>query len=112
MRFYRSDSESDTGTLHQLRNYIQRRNVKGKVKGNFSPSEEFLNIVTRVHVIAAALDHFKMPSMDSHRMVYNIIISSTRLWVYIVLLCILCLRNMHFIQQQHKISRKKKWKAT
>ncbi|XP_062520025.1 uncharacterized protein LOC134195039 isoform X2 [Corticium candelabrum] len=44
MRFYRSDSESDTGTLHQLRNYIQRRNVK------------------------AALDHFKMPSMDSHRM--------------------------------------------
>ena len=64
-RFYRTDSEADAGTMYQLRNYIQRRNIKAKVKGNFNASEEFLDVVTRARAISAALEHFQMPSMNT-----------------------------------------------
>ena len=59
---YKTESSNEGGTLVQLRNLIDRRNVsKGKdVKNQVNEVEDFLEIVVECHLIAAAMHHFGM----------------------------------------------------
>lgn len=51
------------GTLFQLHNLINRPNIS-KVKANVDGGEDFMDIITRGHILAAALEHFGMSSVD------------------------------------------------
>ena len=54
-RLYSSSSMVDGGTLYQLRNLIQHRNVANHPKNSFTACEDFLVLVAEAHVVAAAL---------------------------------------------------------
>ncbi|KAL5502833.1 hypothetical protein EMCRGX_G009668 [Ephydatia muelleri] len=52
---YKATSTLDVGTLYQLKILINRRNVSKDVKKDMNACEDFLELVTSSHVIAAAL---------------------------------------------------------
>ena len=52
---YKASSTLDVGTLYQLQILINRRNVTKDVKKDMNACEDFLELVTSSHVIAAAL---------------------------------------------------------
>lgn len=54
----------DRGTLLQLRNLINRRNVSADTSGKFNASVDFFELVLRCHIIAAAMYYFGMRSID------------------------------------------------
>ena len=66
-RLYKQESSRERGTLTQLRNLINRRNVseaKGKdVKNHVNEIEDFLVLIIECHLIADALNHFAMSGM-------------------------------------------------
>ena len=47
----------ERGTLFQLRNLLNRRNISTSVKSNVNAWENFLNVVTKGHIVAAVLHH-------------------------------------------------------
>ena len=57
---YKGGSNNDRGTLVQLRNLINRRNVANDVSGRFIASIDFFELVTKCHIVAAAMDFFGM----------------------------------------------------
>ena len=59
-----SDSAIDKGTLRQLKHLINRTNVPQKPKNNMNAADDFIHLVLIGHVIAAALTHFGMKSLD------------------------------------------------
>ena len=62
-RLYDSESSMDGGTLHQLRNLINRVNVgKKAVKNQASEVEDFLELVINCHLLAAVMHFFGMSS--------------------------------------------------
>lgn len=63
-RFYKVASAREAGTLYQLRNVINRRNVVKKCKCRLSCRWIFIDVVTTAHVIAAALKAFGMSNID------------------------------------------------
>ena len=54
-RLYSSCSGMDTGTLFQLRNLINRRNVITDVSKDRTACEEFMQLATIAHVMSAAI---------------------------------------------------------
>ena len=54
-RLYSSCSGMDTGTLFQLRNVINRRNVITDVSKDLTACEEFMQLATIAHVMSAAI---------------------------------------------------------
>ncbi|XP_071172881.1 uncharacterized protein [Mytilus edulis] len=64
-KFYLTTSCRDAGTLYQLRNLINRRNVVTKVSKDYHADGEFIDLTTEAHVIAAALKHLEMNDMSS-----------------------------------------------
>ena len=54
-RLYSSCSGIDTGTLFQLRNLINRRNVNTDVSKDLTACEEFMQLATIAHVMSAAI---------------------------------------------------------
>ena len=64
-RLYNTSSLMDGGTLYQLRNLVNRRNVVSEPKNNTSACEDFMLTVTESHVLAAAMDHFSMDSLTA-----------------------------------------------
>ncbi|KAL5510576.1 hypothetical protein EMCRGX_G006142 [Ephydatia muelleri] len=54
-RLYSSCSGMDTGTLLQLRNVINRRNVITDVSKDLTACEEFMQLATIAHVVSAAI---------------------------------------------------------
>lgn len=50
--------------MKQLKNLIQRSNVPISPKNNMNAADDFLNIIILAHVIALAMRHFKMQSID------------------------------------------------
>ena len=62
-RLYKCGSSLEGGTLQQLRNLINRRNIgaKSTVVGHVN---DFLNLIIRCHVVAAAMHFFSMGSID------------------------------------------------
>ena len=64
-KLYAQDSFCNKGTLKHLQNIIRRTNVPNKVKDNVSAAQDFYSVVFEAHVVAAALSHFSMSSLDS-----------------------------------------------
>ncbi|KAL5517099.1 hypothetical protein EMCRGX_G002570 [Ephydatia muelleri] len=54
-RLYNSCSGMDAGTLFQLREVINRRNVISDVTKDLTACEEFMELVTTAHVLTAAM---------------------------------------------------------
>ena len=52
------------GSLLQLRNAINRRNVAGKVKGRFNSTIDFMESVVECHITAAGMQFFGMDSLS------------------------------------------------
>lgn len=65
-RLYKGGSNTENGTLQQLRNLIGRRNVgqATDVKGHVNEIEDFLELIVNCHMVAAALHFFSMSSLD------------------------------------------------
>ena len=64
-RLYRGGSSQDGKTMMQLRNLINRRNIGHDVSGRFNASVDFFELVTRCHILVAALSFFGMADLDS-----------------------------------------------
>ena len=64
-RLFRASSKMDGGTLYQLRNLINRRNVVSDVTKNVSACEEFFDLVVESHILSAAMTLFNMKSVDA-----------------------------------------------
>lgn len=60
-RLYKIASVSNGGTLYQLRNLLNRRNV---TKQNMSACEEFFILVVEAHILVAAMETFNMTSLN------------------------------------------------
>ena len=52
---YSTCSGIDGGTLFQLRNVINRRNVVKDVKKDLNSCEEFMELITTAHILSAAM---------------------------------------------------------
>ena len=61
---YNTKSQGDKGTLFQLRNLLNRRNVSQIPKQNFDACDDFLNTIVDSHVLAAAIEHLGMKSVS------------------------------------------------
>lgn len=57
---YSCSSSQEGGTLYQLRNLIDRRNVIKDVRNDMNATEDFFEAVGISHIIAVTLQHFKM----------------------------------------------------
>ena len=62
-RLYKTDSSQDGGTLYQLRNLINRRNVVTDPKKDMNSCEDFFELITNAHVLTAAMEKFEMKSL-------------------------------------------------
>ena len=63
-RLYAKGSPMDGGTLLQLRNLINRRNVGKDVSKRFNACIDFMETVIHCHITAAALNYFCMTKVD------------------------------------------------
>ena len=64
-RLYKYSSASNKGTMYQLRNLINRRNVRNKPDKDVNACEDFFLSFVRSPIIAAAISLFGMESHDS-----------------------------------------------
>lgn len=70
-KFYDMKSFMDKGTMVQLRNLIDRRNVGADSEKDCNASDDFFVLVVECHIIAAAMKYFKMTKtkdMPSHEL--------------------------------------------
>ena len=70
----------ERGTLYQLRNLINRRNVIRKVKNDMNACEDFIELVVTGHIIACAMELLGMSSIDAVPS-SNIIQSADEVWM-------------------------------
>ncbi len=56
------------GTLHQLHNLINRKNLSSKPKHNLNAREDFMEVVGIGHIIAAAKELLQNESIDPTNM--------------------------------------------
>lgn len=63
-RLYSTSSGMERGTLYQLRNLINRRNVTKEVKSNVNANEDFLEVTVKGYIIVAALSSLGMTDID------------------------------------------------
>ena len=54
----------ERGTLYQLRNLINRRNITKSVKSDMNACEDFFEVVVTGHIIASAMELLGMSSID------------------------------------------------
>ena len=54
----------ERGTLYQLRNAINRRNVRTSCKDDMNACEDFFELVVSGHILVAAMDSLGMSSVD------------------------------------------------
>ena len=55
----------EKGTLYQLRNVINRRNVQTNPKDNVVAANDFLSIITTCHILAATLKLFQIEDLNA-----------------------------------------------
>lgn len=60
----RKGSGQDVGTLQQLKNVLNRTNLPTKPKTDPNACEDFLEVVTVAHIIAACMEILGMKSLD------------------------------------------------
>ena len=70
----------ERGTLYQLRNLINRRNVIRKVKNDMNACEDFFELIVTGYVIACAMELLGMSSVDGVP-TSNIIQSPEEVWM-------------------------------
>ena len=63
-RLYNSGSSLEGGTLFQLRNLINRTNIKQDISGRFNEAIDFFELVVTANIVAACLHYFGMKSVD------------------------------------------------
>ena len=51
--------------MKQLRNLVNRRNVRQNTSGRFNASLDFFELITKSHIVVAALTFFRMTNLDS-----------------------------------------------
>ncbi len=54
----------ERGTLYQLRNLINRKNVTKKAKSNVNANKDFLEVCTTAYIIVAVLDFLGMADLS------------------------------------------------
>lgn len=59
-KYFKPESCREQGTLYQLKNLVNRRNVSKNVSSNYHAASEFIDLVTDCHVIAACLEYCGM----------------------------------------------------
>lgn len=64
-RLYKGGSNSEGGTLIQLRNLLSGRNVASDVSERSNATVDFLEFVTNCHVLAVAMNYFGMKDTSS-----------------------------------------------
>lgn len=64
MRLYKASSGMERGTLYQIRNMINRRNVTKTPKKNVNAAEDFLEAVVIGYILAAVMNYLGMSSFD------------------------------------------------
>lgn len=64
-RLYKCTSSQDPGTLFQLRNLINRRNVIKDVRNDMNATEDFFKTVLVGHILTAAMQFFGMEDESS-----------------------------------------------
>lgn len=66
MRLYKGGSSLEGGTLQQLRNLINRRNISAttSVCGHVNDVQDFLELVIRCHILAVTMHFFSMKNTD------------------------------------------------
>ena len=57
-------SSQEGGTLFQLRNLINRRNVVMKVKTDMNATEDFFEVITAGHIVAVTLHTCGMTNLE------------------------------------------------
>lgn len=62
---YKTKSGMEKGTLYQLRNLINRRNVVKKVKSDMNASEHFFELIVTGHIIACAMEMLGMSAINA-----------------------------------------------
>ena len=62
-RLYSTASSHQGGTLHQLRNLINRRNVVQQVSKNYHADSAFIDLTVNCHVVSAAMTHLNMANL-------------------------------------------------
>ena len=78
--FYSTDSAEQHGTLYQLRNRLNRRNVVKKPKADFNACDDFIKVIIEGHIVVAALKTFKMK--DIHDIPdESIITGASEMWM-------------------------------
>lgn len=63
-RLYKCSSGMDDGSLYQLRNLINRRNVVKDPTNNVAACEDFFMHVVEAHILSACMTEFEMSSVD------------------------------------------------
>ena len=63
-RLYNTSSGVDKGTLFQLRNLINRRNVVSDVSNDTAACEEFMELITVAHILSAAVHITGVPDLE------------------------------------------------
>ena len=64
-KFYLPQSANEGGTLFQLRNLINRRNVVTKVSKDYHAVSAFIDTAVEAHVIAALMKFLEMPDLNA-----------------------------------------------
>ena len=66
MRLYKGGSSLEGGTLQQIRNLINRRNISAatNVSGHVNDVQYFLELVIRCHILAVTMHFFSMKNID------------------------------------------------
>ena len=59
-RLYTSYSLRDKGTLYQLKNVINRTNLKANPKDSANATHDFISLVTTCHILSASMQLMKM----------------------------------------------------
>ena len=63
-RLYRPTSGTERGTLCQLRNLINRRNVSDKPKSDVNAAEDFVEVITIAHILTAVMSYLEMSELS------------------------------------------------
>jgi L1 cell adhesion molecule like protein len=63
-QFYDKKSFMDKGSMCQLRNLINRRDISASVENEYNASDDFFNLLIRCHIIAAAMKYLGMKKVS------------------------------------------------
>lgn len=67
---YKGSSGREVGTLYQLKNYFNHRNVTSNVKQSFNHDEEFLDFITNAYTVLAAMHLLDMKTLQESPRLY------------------------------------------